>query len=78
LKGENIHVDRNLFWEHNKNRALRKGDWKLVAMKGKTWELYDLSKDRTEMNNLIEVEKELAEEMIGKYEMWAKNVGVKE
>ena len=42
-----------LFWEHEGNRALRIGDWKLVA-KGSDgpWELYDMKRDRTEMNDL--------------------------
>jgi len=42
-----------LWWSHIGNRALRVGDWKLVA-KGKTgpWELYDLRTDRCESNNL--------------------------
>ena len=52
-------IDRWLFWEHEGNRAVRDGQWKLVA-KGKmadrsqpvTWELYDLSTDRIEQNDL--------------------------
>ncbi|WP_145083467.1 arylsulfatase [Anatilimnocola aggregata] len=41
-----------LWWLHEGNRALRSGDWKLVAAKDQPWELYDLSKDRGELNNL--------------------------
>ena len=33
-------------------RAIRAGDWKLVALKGGGWELYDLSRDRGEQRNL--------------------------
>lgn len=42
-----------IYWEHEGNRAIRVDDWKLVA-KGRKgpWELYDLSKDRVEMNDL--------------------------
>lgn len=42
-----------IFWEHEGNRAMREGDWKLVA-KGAAgrWELYDMSRDRTEMHDL--------------------------
>lgn len=42
-----------LFWEHLGAAALRQGNWKLVrpGMKG-AWELYDIAKDRTEVNNL--------------------------
>jgi len=47
-------VDREyLWWYHNKNRAIRVGDWKLVAdgLKG-PWELYNLKSDRTETTDL--------------------------
>ncbi len=44
-----------LWWQHEGNRAIRVGDWKLVAAgeEGK-WELYDLSVDRTETKDLAE------------------------
>ena len=47
--------DRTLFWEHEGNRAVRQGEWKLVA-KGKTgpWELYNMVDDRTETKDLAE------------------------
>jgi arylsulfatase len=41
-----------LWWEHEGNRAIRVGGWKLVAAKGKPWELYDLAGDRTETRDL--------------------------
>jgi arylsulfatase A-like enzyme len=41
-----------LWWEHEGNRAVRVGDWKLVALKGGGWELYDLARDRGEQHNL--------------------------
>ncbi|MBI5690214.1 MAG: arylsulfatase [Verrucomicrobia bacterium] len=41
-----------LWWEHEGNRAIRQGDWKLVALKNGAWELYDLGKDRGEQRNL--------------------------
>ena len=45
-------LDGHLWWLHEKNRAIRSGDWKLVALAGSEWELYDLSKDRGESTNL--------------------------
>jgi arylsulfatase A-like enzyme len=42
----------DLWWGHEGNRAVRVGDWKLVAAKNEPWELYDLAIDRTETNNL--------------------------
>lgn len=45
---------RTLFFEHQGNRAVRQGKWKLVALDDQPWELYDFTKDRIEMNNLAE------------------------
>ena len=41
-----------LWWLHEGNRAVRTGDWKLVAAKNEAWELYDLATDRAEQVNL--------------------------
>lgn len=43
----------SLWWCHEGNRALRMGNWKIVAA-GETspWELYELSRDRSETRNL--------------------------
>lgn len=45
-----------LWWFHDGNRAVRLGDWKLVAAEGDPWELYDLSTDRAETKNLASAE----------------------
>lgn len=45
-------VRESLWWLHEGNRAVRVGDWKLVAAKGDPWELYDLKTDRAEARNL--------------------------
>lgn len=43
----------DLWWEHEGNRAIRVGDWKLVAAgKDRPWELFDLAHDRTETRDL--------------------------
>lgn len=43
----------SIWWMHEGNRALRVGDWKIVAAgKESAWELYDLKADRTESKNL--------------------------
>ncbi len=42
-----------LWWFHSGNRAIRLGDWKLVATgEAGNWELYDLSNDRAESHDL--------------------------
>ncbi|MHB0956729.1 MAG: arylsulfatase [Pirellulaceae bacterium] len=49
-------VDRECFWWlHEENRAIRVGDWKLVAdNEQQRWELYNLAEDRSESVNLVE------------------------
>lgn len=42
----------HLWWLHEGHRAVRMGDWKLVAAKGDPWELYDMRSDRAEHHNL--------------------------
>jgi arylsulfatase len=42
----------SLWWLHEGHRAVRVGDWKLVAAAGTPWELYDLKTDRAEQHNL--------------------------
>ena len=50
-KDETIARD-SLWWLHEGNRAVRVGNWKLVAAEGDPWELYDLTTDRAEQHNL--------------------------
>ena len=45
-------MHEDLWWCHEGHRAIRVGDWKLVAAKDTPWELYDLATDRCETNNL--------------------------
>jgi arylsulfatase len=52
-----------LWWMHDEHRAVRVGDWKLVAAKGDPWELYDLSNDRAESTNLAGRYPEKAKEL---------------
>jgi arylsulfatase len=40
------------WWFHDGNRAIRIGDWKLVADHEKPFELYDMRSDRSESRNL--------------------------
>ena len=45
---------RQLFFEHQGNRAVRDGRWKLVALDDEPWELYDLTNDRIESRDLAQ------------------------
>jgi arylsulfatase len=61
-----------LYWEHEGNRAIRVGDWKLSALNGGKWELYNLKSDRTEMNNLAAKMPDKAQELAAAWDAWAK------
>ena len=69
--GETIEREA-LYWEHEGNRAIRVGNWKLVARgKDGPWELYDLKYDRTERLNLATDRPELAEDLATRWTAWA-------
>jgi len=53
-----------LFWEHESNRAVRQGNWKLVArgIDG-PWGLYNLETDRTELLDLAGQNQQKAKEL---------------
>ena len=71
---EPIHTEP-LFWEHEGNKAVRVGNYKLVQDYSEDnqdqWELYDLAKDRTEMNSLVAEMPEKVNEMATLYDDWA-------
>jgi arylsulfatase A-like enzyme len=52
-----------LWWMHDENRAVRSGDWKLVANQKSPWELYNLKQDDTEMINLAAGQPEKVKEL---------------
>ncbi|MFT3788841.1 MAG: arylsulfatase [Tepidisphaeraceae bacterium] len=51
LKGTAAPQSRTLCWEHEGNRAVRIGDWKLVGPHGENWKLYNVVDDRTELHD---------------------------
>jgi arylsulfatase len=70
-------LDRGaLCWEHEGNRAVRIGDWKLVAVRGGDWQLFNLAADRTELKDLSRQHPEQVEALKAAYEAWAKRCGV--
>ncbi|WP_372809185.1 arylsulfatase [Pontiella sp.] len=66
-------IDRDtLYFEHEGNRAIRKGKWKLVA-KGANgaWQLYDMDADRSEMNDLAKSNPERVLQLAKEWNDWA-------
>ncbi|MCA9067527.1 MAG: arylsulfatase, partial [Planctomycetaceae bacterium] len=62
---------RRLFFEHEGHRAVRDGRWKLVALRGKPWELYDTTTDRTELHDLTSKHTDIAHRMEEAWNQWA-------
>lgn len=57
------------WWLHEGNRALRVGNWKIVAAgKDSPWELYDLTVDRSESRNLAAEQPEKTQEMAARWQ----------
>ncbi len=66
-----------LYWEHEGHCAIRINDWKLVSLdRAETWELYDLSCDRSELNNLAAEQPERVEKMAALWQTWAERAHV--
>jgi arylsulfatase A-like enzyme len=76
FEGKRRKLHDAIFWEHEGNRAVLAGNWKLVSRFPGKWELYDLDADRTEMNNLIDGHPEIASRMSAQYDEWARKCGV--
>jgi arylsulfatase len=66
-----------LYWEHEGNRAVREGNWKLVGLHSKPWELYDIVADRSEMHDFAAAQPERVKEMAAKYDAWATRCNVR-
>ena len=62
---------RPLFFEHEGTRAVREGRYKLTALRGDPWKLYDMERDRTEMDDLSGKEPKLVESLAKKWDAWA-------
>jgi arylsulfatase len=58
----------DLWWLHEGNRAIRMGDWKLVAARDQEWELYDLATDRTETRDLARQRPDKVREMSARWQ----------
>ena len=67
---------RKLAWEHEGNRAIRDGDFKLVADFQGPWQLYDLKADRTETRDLAAQRPDDVTRLSAMWQSWADQVGV--
>ena len=67
-------IERLLFWEYNSNYAVRKNNWKLLIKKDNSKELYDLSSDISEEENVYKLYPELVKELTNEIDNWKNNL----
>jgi len=66
-----------IYWEHEGNRAIRVGDWKLVAKGARgPWELYNIAQDRSEQNDLALAHPERAQQLAAMWQAYAERANV--
>jgi len=87
FKGKKISRKNPIIVEHEGNKMLRHGDWKIVReyeLTGKQesseqenpWRLYNLRKDPTEMTDLSGAKPSVLKKMVKEYNKWADYIGV--
>jgi arylsulfatase len=77
FQGERREPHEALFWEHEGAGAVRQGALKLVRVgPDAPWELYDLSTDRTELDDLAAEQSEIVAELSERWDAWAERVHV--
>lgn len=76
FSGRELERKQPLFWEHESNRAVRDGHWKLVAVENGPWELYDMTLDRTEMHDLSARYPDRVKALAAAWDAWAKRCDV--
>ena len=74
LEGKSLGLRPPIHLLFNKDRGLRDGEWKLVSFQSQKWELYDLSEDRCELNNVADQHPEIVERMARQWTQMAKEV----
>jgi arylsulfatase len=66
-------LPRTLAFEHEGNRAVVAGDWKLTLQKGGSWQLYDRARDRTELHDLSARHPEIVARLDRAWQDWAES-----
>jgi arylsulfatase len=72
--GGKLHRGKPLFFQYGGWQVIRENSWKLVQRKSEPWQLYDLSRDRTETKNLASAYPERVLQMKTRWEDWGKEV----
>ncbi|WP_165066306.1 arylsulfatase [Paludisphaera rhizosphaerae] len=76
FNGESLNRPGPIFWEHEGNRAVRDGDWKLVAKSDQPWELYNIAEDRSELHDLAAKHPDRVHAMASAWDAYAARANV--
>lgn len=71
FRGQALTRAEPIFFEHEGNRAVRDGKWKLVAHFTQPWQLFDMSVDRVELHDLASKHPERVRQMAAQWDDWA-------
>ncbi len=69
FQGEQRAGHEEIYWRYGGANAIRQGNYKAIRA-GKSWELYDMEADPTEMNNLAGELPEKAKHLAAMWEAW--------
>lgn len=78
LLGKPLGRKEPIFWEHEGNKAVRVGKWKLVQRHRQPWQLFDMEADRTEQHDLASQQPERVARMEAAWNAWAARTFVDE
>jgi len=74
--GKPLERKNPIFWEHEENRAVLDGKWKLVSVANQLWRLYDVAADRTEQHDLASKEPARVKTLGAKWDAYAARANV--
>lgn len=78
FEGSPLARTQPLFWEHEGNKAVRDGNWKLVLRRRQPWQPFDMGADRTEQHDLDGQHPEVASRLEAVWDDWARRTHVDE
>jgi arylsulfatase A-like enzyme len=70
FRGQPLTRSTPIFWEHEGNRAVRDGKWKLIAQFDQSWRLYDMDADRSELTDLADNNPAIVKRMAAQWDAW--------
>ena len=76
ILGQPLARKEPIYWEHEGNKAVRDGRWKLVQKWRGPWELYDMEADRTELHDVSKEHPEIASRLQASWNGWAQRAFV--